>query len=985
MISRTTRQFGYFILTLLLVIATHPRAVRADYRIAVYHANLPGQDAATAQQLFALLDKSGYEAKSISTEQLSDPAFFSAASYDLVILPSCDVLPAQSIPMIERFVARGGDLLSLAAPAFGDPLWQVGDRWYSRADWDRQLASQRPKHILLSFDRPDELELWRASSDPDIPTVRKQIDGPQGKALEIHLDKMQGWDTLVSGQLDKPFATDDALTCLMARGSAGTRNLSFEWKERDGSRWIAVFSVTESWQHVTLTPGDFHYWQSVPQRGKPGDRFHPENAVQFAIGLARSHTGYQEGAQAYAVDQIGTALLPPGAPPASVLRTARRIEGLSPGYKFYSLHDVSRLRPRATWLQQIEALPTAPHMSAHHPRPTGKGIGKQRAWRWLPLIDAIGPNGEWRGAPVSMFVDFAGPAKGSVRCSIAVDEHAWYRQPAQQQMLLAIVRRMAAGIFFQEAGTDYFTYRPDQKILAGARVANLSRADVEDLTVRFTLHRPDQTQSSVIWTEVIRIAAGDTVEIQKPVSIPDASLPGTIRVELVDKDSVIDTIQHDISRFTPRPVAQRDFVTSRAGDFYLHGKKWYVHGVNYMPSTGIGIEDQPYFENWMGARSYDPEFIQRGLQRCCDMGLNSVSIFIHHEALAANNLLDILRRCDQLGLRVNLSLRPGTPLNYKWSQWREIIEQTRLMDLDVIYAYDIAWEPFFGRLEERRRYDPLWQKWIVQTYGSVERAEQVWQTPAPRFQNHVSSPSREQLRKDGPQRRMVADYRHFVDQLIHFFYQAAADRIRSIDPHHLISFRMTVTSDPTFDGSDRMPYDFPGVAASMDFMAPEGYGRIGDWMRVRPGIFTVAYARACAPGKPVVWAEAGTSTWDARRQVTGPENLEFQRQFYADFYRMVLESYSNGVVWWWYPGGYRVNERSDFGIINPDGTDRPVTRVIRQFAPRVLAPRTIPTPDIWIELDRDADARGLHGAYERVQAEFWNTIEAGKHPGLKKK
>ena len=43
----------------------------------------------------------------------------------------------------------------------------------------------------------------------------------------------------------------------------------------------------------------------------------------------------------------------------------------------------------------------------------------------------------------------------------------------------------------------------------------------------------------------------------------------------------------------------------------------------------------------------------------------------------------------------------------------------------------------------------------------------------------------------------------------------------------------------------------------------------------------------------------------------------------------------DGVAWWWYPGGYRVNERSDFGIINPDGTDRPVTKVIREFGPKL--------------------------------------------------
>jgi hypothetical protein len=98
---------------------------------------------------------------------------------------------------------------------------------------------------------------------------------------------------------------------------------------------------------------------------------------------------------------------------------------------------------------------------------------------------------------------------------------------------------------------------------------------------------------------------------------------------------------------------------------------------------------------------------------------------------------------------------------------------------------------------------------------------------------------------------------------------------------------------------------------------------------------------------------------------------------------MMLASHSNGVAWWWYPGGYRVNERSDYGIINPDGTDRPVTKVIREFGPKLTAERVIPKPNVWIEVDRDSDARGLFGVYEKVKGEFWRAVEAGKVVGLR--
>jgi len=171
----------------------------------------------------------------------------------------------------------------------------------------------------------------------------------------------------------------------------------------------------------------------------------------------------------------------------------------------------------------------------------------------------------------------------------------------------------------------------------------------------------------------------------------------------------------------------------------------------------------------------------------------------------------------------------------------------------------------------------------------------------------------------------------------------------------------------------------------MDFLSPEAYGRVGDWQRVRPGMFTVTYGRFYAPDKPVLWAEAGVSTWDRQTMVADPERLTFQGTFFADMYRMVLQSYSNGIVWWWYPGGFRVGENSDFGIINPDGTDRPATRVIREQAKNVLAERTIPQSDLYIEIDRRADARGLFGLYGHVRDVYWRAVEAGHVPGLRAK
>ena len=240
-----------------------------------------------------------------------------------------------------------------------------------------------------------------------------------------------------------------------------------------------------------------------------------------------------------------------------------------------------------------------------------------------------------------------------------------------------------------------------------------------------------------------------------------------------------------------------------------------------------------------------------------------------------------------------------------------------------------------------------------------------------------------QLTSDGEWRNLVADNRLFLDDLLREKYAAARQLVKSIDPHHAVSFRMSNTGDPLYNWDAALPYDFCGLAEAVDIWSPEAYGRIGDWERVRAGDFTAAYARLCDARKPLMWAEMGYTAWDMNRMAPDPEKLAFAGRYYADFYRMLIESGADGVFFWWYPGGFRLGENSDFGIINPDGTDRPVTKVIRTEGPVFLGARKPGKPDFWITVDRDRDARGLFGIYEAAKVEFWKAMDEGHRPGLK--
>jgi hypothetical protein len=409
-----------------------------------------------------------------------------------------------------------------------------------------------------------------------------------------------------------------------------------------------------------------------------------------------------------------------------------------------------------------------------------------------------------------------------------------------------------------------------------------------------------------------------------------------------------------------------------------------------MPSSGIGRdqpEDAGEFEFWLSRTAYDPEVIARDLDRVKALGLNAVSIFVYDRSAASGNLLDILRQCDERGLKVNLSLRPGTPIDWdeQWKAIRPIIERFRLARVDTIFAYDLSWEPGWGNHDARRRHDKEWAAWVTNRYGSVAAAEQAWGVPAPRDgTGALTNPSDAQVSRDGPWRRLALDYRAFLNGLLNERYGRARRDVRALDPNHLVSFRMSETSDPTNSGAGGLPYDFAGLKDAVDFFAPEGYGRIGTtWDAVRPGWFQVAYARALSPTLPLVWAEVGTSVWQPGEDAAPQAQLETQAQFFAQFYRMLKASGSNGVIFWWLPGGFRHGENSDFGIINPDGTDRPGSVVIRKNAVDFLSsPAPVKTDPVVVPIRLGERADGIFGIYETAGPAFWQYVEKGLSPGL---
>jgi len=978
-----------FACALVLRCDVAPASTSADPPTAAIFLNdWPGSKPGLARELASELTASGYAIQFVGPDVLTNTTKLFSQHIRLLVLPHARSLPVASMIPVSDFLHAGGNLIALGLPAWQSPTFVYEGEIHSTDEYHRLMESQVADHTIIDFAKGNLADWTGGIEGAGTKTAAHVEDaGAEGKVLHVVIDHLGGWDVLESPPVSDPFPGRRSLTCFRARGAQDTHEMSVEWDEQDGSRWIAVVDLTPQWKPYSLPPEAFRFWASTPGRGGRGDHLDVRHAHRLSVGLARSHSAFVGDHHEYWIGNIGSARAPFNGLVSEATMEAPRLDSLSPSWKFYSIHGpVNLTMPEGlafasgTHLRALRG--GGDPLLAMQPRPRVIGFKQERPWRWQPLLEARSPQGEERGAVASLLIHGNDDFPGGLWADFTPDDPGFYRQPQIRQVLRQTALAMRRGSFLLEGGSEFFTVFEEQKFELGARAANFGLTEQSNLTVRIGV-RPKTGGGEMFAREwPLALAAGSQEAVQaswQPDHWPVGGL--MVTVELLQGGQVVDRLEHELNVWRPRP--RLEYIEERGGAFELGGRPWKINGVNYMPSTGMGISSGDYFNNWLCKGAYDPEAIERDLERIKAMNVNAVSVFINYRGLPAQHLLDFLRRCDALGLHVNQALQVGTPMNFQWKQIKELIERYRLAENDTVFAYDLAWEP--EHHDQQNSYGRDWTSWVLRRYGTLAQAQTAWGVDLPALDNAgtLSVPPMRDLANDGPWRVLVADYRAFLDSVLAQKYGEARRLVRSIDPHHAVSFRMAEAGDPTLNSEGELPYDFYGLAKAVDIWEPEGYGRIGDWKRVRDGRFEVAYARLCDSNKPVLWAETGYSAWDQEHGEASPQKLEFEAAFFRDFYRMMGEAGCDGVFFWYYPGGYRTDERSDFGIINPDGTDRPMTRIIREEGLRFLQSTKPPRPNDFILVNRDRDARGLFGIYQAVKDEYWHAIAEGKTPGLK--
>ncbi|NCO41302.1 MAG: hypothetical protein COZ06_19590 [Armatimonadetes bacterium CG_4_10_14_3_um_filter_66_18] len=951
-------------------------------------AIIADETGALAGQWAEILTREGYGVLTVSwAELLRGPL----PRVDLLVLADARRLPIEAREAVKREMRSAGKVLALGAPAFTEVLAHTATGWVTAENYSESLLGQlKPTPLKLSGQ-------WQRGAQ--FVTKRSTIEPTPGEgegAWKLSFD-YEGWDgfrTEVAGA----FPDDRGVLTFWARGDENTSQMLVECGEKDGSRWIATVPLTTSWRPIVLRAQDFPFWKDSPaNRGQPGDHLHPANLASLTLGLAGSHTKkVLAGPHTLWVRQLATA---PDPGDDELDFSVPEIEAVSPSYKLFPLKSPLRLTPSP---EQAVLGPDAALTytgAAYSPvwRVRGRGWGREPAARWVPLLEARDDKGQHRGALLSLVLGAAAnPDAMWASAGVAAPETA-LSDPKLRSAVVATAKAMTAGCFLLEGGAPYFSCAPGETMTFGAEALNAGRAPRElSLGGEITPANQRAGARQTLPAKTQTIAPGSRATVTWSERAPQTPGTYTVTVTLREGDRALDRITHELTVAAPRKPSDDDFVRVQGSQFRLHGKSWYFKGINYYPTSTAG---RP-----LGALTsrevYDPEIPERDLSWMQSVGINAISAVYALQppdpaaAGAFRDQLDFLDRCERHGIKVFLFMpnaRPFAGANVAWV--KDYLAKAGIKDHPAIMTWELSWEPIHGSwgvpsgLEFMQ--DP-WNAWVAQRYGSLDNAVTDWGfRPELTKDGKLPVPTQEMTLKHGAWDPLVAAFRRAWSDVFSQAYREIVSDLRSYDPRHLISFRFGACSIP--GGQAFAHAHSVGVLKHVDFMNPEGYSLRKGWGLPTPaedlrrgGVITL-YFRHFSGEKPVVWMEFGYTVngihepWTPGRLHVKPEELANQVAEYEALYAMFIESGARGAAPWWLPGGFRLGENSDFGVLEPEGSERPVCQVIRKYLPQFDTVRHDPQT-AHIEMDLDAH---YADAWQTYSDEYLKLVKAGQRPDVR--
>ncbi|HMP89453.1 MAG TPA: hypothetical protein PJ991_04590 [Kiritimatiellia bacterium] len=571
--------------------------------------------------------------------------------------------------------------------------------------------------------------------------------------------------------------------------------------------------------------------------------------------------------------------------------------------------------------------------------PSPPGIGGESAddARWIPVVSALSSGQNIAGFPAAVYLNPQTGGIHSIRGWFGLNPTR-HEGEAFTEMFEAVLEEMSREIYLIRYGAEYHSVISRAPTRISARVLDRRTRD----------------------TAPLRLAAEwinrNGIEIRRHVSAPFDTLatpmvlntglapdvPGnpelyTLRILLRDRNDQRTHDQSDqvIKVFAENnPPSERDPISAQTGRLVQGRHPVFMLGVNYWPRH-MNMKSAGDGTHWLDAIRFDPATLQADLDLIQAAGINSIALE-YTELSQAPQLLFVLDELRRRSLWAIIYIPALHPLDLRIDEGLRMLNAVKLSDWPEVFGIELARGLGVRTAQERRHLDKAWREWIDEHYNSIIEAEQKLGVTLWRERGRVSGPPDRQT-SNGPHRDpAIALYfsflRDYASRNIGYTRQILREQ----------GYNQLLTARSAYSWPDREP---PGILDTLDIsvgthhldiMFPDAWS-FHPLRQERPdsGIL-YAYARGLSGGKPVMWSEYGHHVGSALTA----QSSQRQKEVYKFFIDTFIEQGASGAFSWWFPPGPSARAELDWGMVNPDGTWRPVEEVFRSS--RLLLRRNRP-------------------------------------------
>lgn len=939
---------------------------------------------------------------------------FSTDKTELVIVAGADTITGQCRYALDQYLYKKGRVLMLGGPAFEKVTYLSDGKFLTLSEYLRsEYGKLTDDRKLTVFDTSDETahSAFVRSRNPGSGVNNWDnggwfsygdfgFDSESGKQMKVRLTNLQsaGW---AYDAFRCPFEADNAYKSKVnaigfwakSDEAEPTTGVVLELVDSQGVAWYAKVELTSEWQYYMFSAEDFSYYEN---RGNVATASSPQFAGIRSIGFGLDNAVFAQtqGNHAYYLTEVELLVMD-----SDMLNYIRDIDldSVSPYTSVqYSITNGASIE---TYANQIFVTDRdyvlAEELVSCQPGTQGTGYNKGRYYRFIPLLEIKDAGGFHSGyaAWINLYsrTTSSTDREGAIVGYFSSCSADFY----DVNGILAVAdaaKAMSRDVFLIEGGSDEYTYIPEDtsEITVGGAYVDLSRYKDAEVTLAVELFDGDTLLGTYTSDSDLNSAPlfNGAMTFRNTFSI-SKERPNHVVTTLKADGVIVDRIEQTIDYWEAKPESERNYVYVEDGYYKRNGEIINVIGVNYWPSYHLALQ---YYNGEFDTRAkYDPDVVRADLARIKELGMTSVALSLFaYNVGSSNNMLDLVRICEDMGLYVDLAIRSRNDykeefLYFDKEDADQLVLRLHFNENDNIIAYDMCWERRIGTYEGdafgigRKRYDSIWEKWIISQYGSVKQAEKLWGVSAPRDSaGNVIGPSDAML-NDGGASAMICAYYRFLDDIVAKEFNEFKQYLLTIDPNHLLSFRMQNAGSAVNPSEGN--YDFQSLASIMDFMAPEGYSVVSGEESMIQLMFMAAYARYCKPDAPVLMKEFASnvstgSTFALKDNPTAVQAAAYLEEFMEYMYNSEMSAF----YLWWYPSGLRTAEKkNDCGLFEMDGSDRLTTEVLRKWVPKFTERRERTKECVVIEIERDDTGLGIKGMFNKAKDQLLAAYRNGKN------